>query len=142
MIQQIVPATGWHAVFVERGDNGEAKLSTIPLCTWALVEHEDLGEEYRSIVGYGAWDVIDPVDDCSNFLGYVHETDQEGAEKYRGLGEDTLRRQEERERKHQRLLAAGFRYATSRGMPRWWSSQAGGWLTTKQALEQLESTGA
>lgn len=99
MIQQIVPADGWHAVFVTRGDVGEVELYTTLICAWALVEHEDLGGKFRSITGYGATDMVDPVDGCPDFLGYLHEGDPEGPDKYREDAERALRWVERRERK-------------------------------------------
>lgn len=99
MIQQIIPANGWHAVFVTRGDAGEVELYTIPISVWALVEHQDLGDKFRGVTGYGATDIVDPVDDCPDFLGYLHEGDPEGPEKYRESAERHLRWVERRERR-------------------------------------------
>jgi hypothetical protein len=140
MIQQIIPATSWHAVFVDRGEDAEIELFTIPLSCWGLVEAEDRGDAYRYITGFGADDVIDSCDDVENFLGYVHESDPKGSEKYREAAERHIRIIDERERKHQRLRAAGFRYGTSRGNVRWLSPRGGGWLSTRAALEELQGS--
>lgn len=140
MIQQIVPAAGWHAVFTRRNDAGEVELETIPLCTWALVETNDAGETFRYIAGFGAVDTVDKCDDVENFLGYVHESDPEGSEKYREDAERHFQTIDARDRKHRQLREAGFRQETSRGIDRWLSPKGSGRLTTRQALEELRSS--
>jgi hypothetical protein len=97
-ILQMIPAVGWHAVFVERGEASEAELYSIPLCCWALVEQDDAGDIFRFISGFGATDVIDTCDDVRDFVGYLHESEPEGIEKYSEDAQRHLRWLERRKR--------------------------------------------
>jgi hypothetical protein len=82
-ILQLIPADSWSAVFVAHSSNPEKpEVYTVSLCSWALVEQEDAGETFCSIVGYGATNVIHTVDDYPDFMGYVHQSDVKGPEKY------------------------------------------------------------
>jgi hypothetical protein len=82
-VLQLIPAHGWSAVFANRPSRtGGTELYTVRLCSWALVEEEQAGETFRSIYGYGATDIVDDVEGYEGFIGYVHQTDPEGPEKY------------------------------------------------------------
>lgn len=62
-ILQIMPATGWGAVFVEDGE----ELIT-PLAGWALVTN---AEGASSVVGLVAWDRVELAESQPNFARYM-----------------------------------------------------------------------
>lgn len=62
-ILQIMPASGWGAVFVEEGE----ELIT-PLAGWALVSHADSA---TSVMGLVAWERVELAETQPNFARYM-----------------------------------------------------------------------
>lgn len=66
-ILQIIPASGWFAIYKNREDNATMRF---PLVCWALVQEIDGDGAYRFVVGMdGEQDVVF-CDNASNFIGY------------------------------------------------------------------------
>lgn len=134
-IKQIIPAEGWAALFVFRNeDTGGIDLHVERLACWALVDRD--GEQF--VGGYSATDgLVEEGGGDPHFVTYFHAA-TEVAEAHLEEAERRLRLLEEREAKRARLRVAGYRYGTSRGMPRWLSPFDNRWLCQKDALQQLE----
>ena len=66
-IVQIVPATGWSAIYAMK--NGVPVAYFEPLALWAIVEEEDGSD--RHVEGLSGDECILPVEEIENFLGYL-----------------------------------------------------------------------
>jgi hypothetical protein len=103
-IQQLIPATGWRALFARRLETGELHLWTEPLIAWALVE-ETFAEEgeddavEQSVVGMGAYGVQGVVP-CPQMAGFVltYVRDDEDLEPHRDMAETLITSWEKRDR--------------------------------------------
>jgi hypothetical protein len=103
-IQQLIPATGWCALFARRLDREALQLWTEPLVAWALVqepfaaEGEDDGIE-QSVVGLGVYGVQGVVP-CPQMAGFVRIYVRDGAdlEPYRPMAETLITSWEQRDR--------------------------------------------
>jgi hypothetical protein len=103
-IHQLIPATGWRALFARRVETGAIQLWTEPLIAWALVEEtfgedgEDDGVE-QSVVGLGAYGAqgVVPCPEMAGFvLTYVRE--DEDLEPHRAMAETLITSWEKRDR--------------------------------------------
>jgi hypothetical protein len=102
-IQQLIPATGWRALFARRLETGALKLWTEPLIAWALVQ-EDFAEEgeeetlEQSVVGLGA-DGVQGVVPCPQMAGFVltYVRDDEDLEPHRAMAETLITSWEKRD---------------------------------------------
>jgi hypothetical protein len=103
-IQQLIPATGWCALFARRLDTGALHLWTEPLIAWALVQEafaeegeDDISEQ--SVVGLGAYGVqgVVPSPQMAGFvLTYVREG--EDLEPHRDMAAALITSWEKRDR--------------------------------------------
>jgi|SRR5882724_468475 len=103
-IQQLIPATGWCALFARHLDTGELHLWTEPLIAWALVQ-ETFAEEgeddaiEQSVVGLGAYGVQGVVP-CPQMGGFVltYVRDGEDLEPHRTMADALITSWEKRDR--------------------------------------------
>jgi hypothetical protein len=103
-IQQLIPATGWRALFARRGARGELHLWTEPLIAWALVQEHfaEEGEEdtiEQFVVGMGASGGQGVVP-CPEMAGFVltYVRDDEDLEPHRAMAETLITSWEKRDR--------------------------------------------
>jgi len=103
-IQQLIPATGWRALFARHLETGALHLWTEPLIAWALVQ-EDFTEEgedeaiEQSVVGLGAYGVQGVVP-CPQMAGFVltYVRDDEDLEPHRAMADTLITSWEKRDR--------------------------------------------
>lgn len=75
-IVQIIPATGWRALYVERGAEGEVELFTKILAVWALVEQRGSdGVLGQSVEGMDGGEYLDTCEEQVNFVAYLEPDD-------------------------------------------------------------------
>jgi hypothetical protein len=104
IIQQLIPATGWRALFARHLETGELHLWTEPLIAWALVQ-EDFAEEgeddalEQSVVGLGV-DGANGVLPCPEMAGFVliYVREGEDLEPHRTMAETLITSWEKRDR--------------------------------------------
>lgn len=76
-LEQIMPATGWYALYYFEGEPGEPNYDLSPLAAWALCNCKDGNDHYRAMkaVDFDSEGIADFADDSTNFIRYVHQSD-------------------------------------------------------------------
>lgn len=89
-IKQIMPADGWHALFVLMGEDGRYALESEPLVCWAyareIMRYVDTDADVRGAIPVdtvvGMYVTSDGYTDCPesdrNFVGYRHISQPQG----------------------------------------------------------------
>lgn len=73
-IIQIIPATGWHAIYSD--DNGKPDPENrSPVVCFALIEYEDNGKPVREVRAMTNTDIGIAVEDASNFACLAQEAE-------------------------------------------------------------------
>ena len=70
-LEQIMPAIGWVAIFLDKNESGEDIYVGVPLVAWGLfVEFE-----YADVMGLtcGKYVDIEPVEEDGRFKGYIRD---------------------------------------------------------------------
>lgn len=73
-IIQIMPATGWYALYYFEG---EPHYDLSPIAAWALCQYSSVVDEWKEVraVDFDADGTADFANEATNFIRYVHQSD-------------------------------------------------------------------